>query len=150
MMRPKSLRTQLLAGILAPVLLLMAFHTASLYRQALDSVDTAYDRTLLASAKAIGELLEGRDRPISVRITEALGHAIELMARHDFTQLPVTEEQDKFVGVVSSDSILRAIDALGVQPAQLTVADAMTRNRDWVIRVRRSQTYMPLSAALRS
>jgi two-component system sensor histidine kinase TctE len=58
MMRPKSLRTQLLVGILAPVLLLMAFHTASLYRQALDSVDTAYDRTLLASAKAIGELLE--------------------------------------------------------------------------------------------
>jgi two-component system sensor histidine kinase TctE len=30
----------------------------SLYRQALQAVNVAYDRTLLASAKAIGDLLE--------------------------------------------------------------------------------------------
>jgi two-component system sensor histidine kinase TctE len=33
-------------------------NSVSLYRQALQAADTAYDRTLLASAKAIGELLE--------------------------------------------------------------------------------------------
>lgn len=53
------------------------------------------------------------------------------MARHDFTQLPVIGEQDKLVGLVSSDSILRAVDALGVMPAKLTVADAMTRPRSF-------------------
>ncbi len=56
--RALSLRSQLLLGILLPVLALVAVNTASLYRQALRSADTAYDRTLLASAKSIGELLD--------------------------------------------------------------------------------------------
>ncbi len=53
-----SMRSRLLLGILLPVGLLVAINTWSLYQQALHSADTAYDRTLLASAKAIGELLE--------------------------------------------------------------------------------------------
>lgn len=53
-----SLRQRLLIGILGPVLAVVAFNTWSLYRQALKAADVAYDRTLLASAKAIGELLE--------------------------------------------------------------------------------------------
>ena len=53
-----SLRGQLLLGILLPVALLIAFNSISLYRQALTAADTAYDRTLLASAKSIGELLD--------------------------------------------------------------------------------------------
>ena len=60
-MRPPpapSLRRRLLLGILVPVLLFVLVNSASLYRQALRAADTAYDRTLLASAKAIGEQLE--------------------------------------------------------------------------------------------
>ena len=53
-----SLRRQLLLGILLPVLAIVLLNTTSLYRQALQAADTAYDRTLLASAKSIGELLE--------------------------------------------------------------------------------------------
>lgn len=56
--RRLSLRSQLLLGILAPVLVFVAINTFSLYRQALQAADTAYDRTLLASAKSIGEQLE--------------------------------------------------------------------------------------------
>lgn len=52
-----SLRRVLLLGIGAPVLLFMLINSVTLYRQALQAADTAYDRTLLASAKAIGELL---------------------------------------------------------------------------------------------
>ena len=52
------MRSRLLLGILLPVGLLVSVDTASVYRQALRAADTAYDRTLLASAKAIGELLE--------------------------------------------------------------------------------------------
>jgi two-component system, OmpR family, sensor histidine kinase TctE len=61
-----SMRSRLLLGILLPVLAMVAFNSYSLYRQALRSADIAYDRTLLASAKAIGELLEvtgTRDAP---------------------------------------------------------------------------------------
>ena len=44
--------------LLLPVLALLAFNAVGLYRQALRAADTAYDRTLLASAKAIGEELQ--------------------------------------------------------------------------------------------
>ncbi len=53
-----TLRGHLLVGILVPVLGFVVLNAASLYRQALEAADTAYDRTLLASAKALGELLE--------------------------------------------------------------------------------------------
>ena len=52
------MRTQLLVGILLPVLAFIAVNTVVVYRQALSAADTAYDRTLLASAKSIGELLD--------------------------------------------------------------------------------------------
>ena len=50
-----SLRRTLLLGILLPIGVFIVLDTASLYRQALGAVNTAYDRTLLASAKSIGE-----------------------------------------------------------------------------------------------
>ena len=52
------MRSQLLLGILLPVGVVVALNAWGLYRQALRAADTAYDRTLLASAKAIGELLD--------------------------------------------------------------------------------------------
>jgi two-component system sensor histidine kinase TctE len=56
--RRPSLRRQLMIGILLPVFVFVLINTVSLYRQALRAADTAYDRTLLASAKSIGEQLE--------------------------------------------------------------------------------------------
>jgi two-component system sensor histidine kinase TctE len=53
-----SMRSRLLLGILVPVALIVAFNAVSLYRQAQRSADVAYDRTLLASAKSIGEALD--------------------------------------------------------------------------------------------
>lgn len=56
--RPASLRRTLLLGILLPVLGLVALNTVSLYREALATATTAYDRTLLASAKTISEQID--------------------------------------------------------------------------------------------
>jgi two-component system sensor histidine kinase TctE len=53
-----SLRRRLLLGILLPVLGFVVVNSIAQYRQALRAADTAYDRTLLASAKSIGELLD--------------------------------------------------------------------------------------------
>ena len=58
LVRTRSLRRQLLAGILVPLLLIVAFNTWSLYHQALGALHTAYDRTLLASAKSLGEWID--------------------------------------------------------------------------------------------
>ena len=69
--RPHSLRRQLLLGILLPVIALVALNGASLYRSALAAANTAYDRSLLASAKVIGEQLDvrGYDRDARLRAT---------------------------------------------------------------------------------
>src|SRR3954470_751197 len=66
-----SLRTYLLAGILLPVGIVVAVNAVSLYRKTLDAVNTAYDRTLLASAKSIGEQLDvrGYDEDAVLRAT---------------------------------------------------------------------------------
>lgn len=56
--RSTSLRRTLLVGILVPVLGFVVFNTAVLYQHALTAADTAYDRTLLATAKSLGEQLE--------------------------------------------------------------------------------------------
>jgi two-component system, OmpR family, sensor histidine kinase TctE len=66
-----SLRRYLLVGILAPVVVLITINSISLYAQALAAVNTAYDRTLLASAKVIGEQLdvEGYDESAQLRAT---------------------------------------------------------------------------------
>lgn len=66
-----SLRARLLVGILAPVALFIVINSVSLYRQSLAAATTAYDRTLLASAKTIGEQLdvEGYDDAAALRAT---------------------------------------------------------------------------------
>lgn len=66
-----SLRRYLLLGILLPVGMLTTIDTVSLYKQALTAVNTAYDRTLLASAKSIGEELDvsGYDAESELRVT---------------------------------------------------------------------------------
>nr|WP_312987663.1 sensor histidine kinase N-terminal domain-containing protein [Comamonas koreensis] len=55
--RIRSLRRNLLLGILLPVVVFIIYNTSSLYRQSLQAINTAYDRSLLASAKVIGEQL---------------------------------------------------------------------------------------------
>ena len=69
--RHHSLRRRLLVGILLPVALFIGFNTFSLYRQTLASLHTAYDRTLLASAKSISEQLDvtGYDDAAQLRAT---------------------------------------------------------------------------------
>ncbi|HSV84764.1 MAG TPA: sensor histidine kinase N-terminal domain-containing protein [Ramlibacter sp.] len=58
MSRAHSLRAYLLAGILLPVGIFVVLNAVTLYRKTLNAVNTAYDRTLLASAKSIGEQLD--------------------------------------------------------------------------------------------
>ncbi|AEG92645.1 sensor histidine kinase [Ramlibacter tataouinensis] len=69
--RAVSLRRYLLLGILVPVVVLIALNGASLYGTALSAANTAYDRTLLASAKVIGEQLDvqGYDEQARLRAT---------------------------------------------------------------------------------
>lgn len=68
----RPLRDQLMLGILVPVLLVIAVNTVLLYHQALRAADVAYDRTLLATAKSIGDLLEVRMEAEGPKLTATL------------------------------------------------------------------------------
>jgi two-component system sensor histidine kinase TctE len=85
----RSLRQHLLVGILVPIAFFVVVDTVSLYRQALDAVNIAYDRTLLASAKAIGELLdvegEGPTAKIQAQIPYSALEAFEADNRSRMT-----------------------------------------------------------------
>ena len=69
------MRSRLLVGILLPVLALIAINTLSLHRQAREAADTAYDRTLLASAKVIGETLELSGSGAEMRVVARVPHS---------------------------------------------------------------------------
>ena len=58
---PGSLRNQLLRWLILPLVLLVALNAVSLYRDALDAADIAYDRSLLASTRALAERVTVRD-----------------------------------------------------------------------------------------
>ena len=70
--KPVSLRRTLLLGILLPLGLFVLINTVVLHRQALAAADTAYDRTLLATAKSLGEQLQVVGLPQAPRLQATL------------------------------------------------------------------------------
>jgi len=56
-----SLRSQLLRWLIAPLIILVALNAVSLYRDALEAADLAYDRSLLSSTRALAERVSIRD-----------------------------------------------------------------------------------------
>jgi len=95
--QPRSLRRDLLLGIMLPIALFVVVDTVSVYRQALTAVNIAYDRTLLASAKSIGELLE----------IEGTGAAAQIRARVPYAALEAFEADNR------SRMVYRISDASG-------------------------------------
>lgn len=62
------LRTRLLIWIIVPLIVFTALDTYALYGQAHHAANTAYDRSLLASARAIGEEIELDQDRVIVRV----------------------------------------------------------------------------------
>jgi two-component system sensor histidine kinase TctE len=58
---PGSLRNQLLRWLILPLIALVALNAVSLYHDALEAADTAYDRSLLSSTRALAERVSVRD-----------------------------------------------------------------------------------------
>lgn len=78
---------------------------------------------------AITDFLKGRGAPLCVNQEQPLSFALDLMRANDFTQLPVVDSADRFVGLVTSDSILRAIEALQIPVTKMRVIDAVASSR---------------------
>lgn len=55
--------------------------------------------------------------------------ALSIMIKHDFSQLPVVDEDFKLKGLITSDSILRASSYLKCEIAKITVSHAMLNTK---------------------
>jgi len=63
-----SLRGQLLRWLILPLVALVALNAVSLYRDALEAADVAYDRSLLASTRALAERVSVRDGKVVANV----------------------------------------------------------------------------------
>lgn len=63
-----SLRNQLLRWLILPLVALVALNAISLYRDALEAADIAYDRSLLASTRALAERVSVRDGKVAADV----------------------------------------------------------------------------------
>jgi two-component system, OmpR family, sensor histidine kinase TctE len=84
-MNNTSLRRRLLWGILLPVMLFVLIDSVILYRQSLAAANTAYDRTLLASAKTIAEQLD----------VQGAGDSLSLVPRVPYAALEAFEADNR-------------------------------------------------------
>jgi CBS domain-containing protein len=74
----------------------------------------------------VAELLDGRRPVVTIKARASLRDALKLMIEHDFSQLPVVDDDGKLQGLVTADSIVRRLDMLGITTAAATVTDVKT------------------------
>jgi len=75
----------------------------------------------------VQNLIEGRGEPVCVRSEDAVQEALRLMTEHDFSQLPVVDGDGKPLGLVTHESISRALNYLGVRVEDLRVSNATVK-----------------------
>ena len=81
----------------------------------------------------VQNLIEGQGEPTTVHPDDSAQKALALMIEHGFSQLPVIDEAKRPLGMVTHESILRALSNFGVKLEDLRVSNAIVR----------AQTYRP-------
>ncbi len=77
----------------------------------------------------VQSLIEGRHPPLAVPLSETVQRALERMIEHDFSQLPVVDNENVVQGMVTSSSIVRAASNFDVTIKNLRVSDALVKTR---------------------
>ncbi len=75
----------------------------------------------------VQQLIESYQEPVTVSPGDPAQKALALMVEHDFTQLTVVDENNKPLGIVSGDSIIRALNNFGIPLAELHVSHAIVK-----------------------
>lgn len=61
----------------------------------------------------VEEFISGKLPVVSITLNDSLKDAVRLMLRHDYSQLPVVDSEKRLIGLVTSDSILKALNNYG-------------------------------------
>ena len=72
----------------------------------------------------IQQLVPETQNLVTVTEGDSAQHALSLMIEHDFSQLPVTDNNQKLKGMITSDSLLRVVSHLKIIPEKLKVSHA--------------------------
>lgn len=75
----------------------------------------------------VGKLIEGRQKPIVTTADQPLQEALTRMLEHGYSQLPVVDADGKPIAMITSDSVVRALNNLRVKTSDLRVYDALTK-----------------------
>jgi CBS domain-containing protein len=75
----------------------------------------------------IADLLRGKPDLVTASIGTLVKDVLAEMIKYDYSQLPVIDEKEKPIGLVTSDSIVRALHNFGVKTDALCVKDAMLK-----------------------
>jgi CBS domain-containing protein len=74
---------------------------------------------------SIEHLLEDQGNVVVLQKTDTVTTALDLMTEHDFSQLPVVDENGQLLGMVTYESIMRAARSFDLKLDKLSVRDAM-------------------------
>jgi len=75
----------------------------------------------------VENVIEGHGKPTTVRPSDPAQEALALMIEHDFSQLPVVDEGNKPLGMITNGSILRALSNFGTKLEDLRVSNAIVK-----------------------
>ena len=73
----------------------------------------------------VKHLIEGKPVPMTIKQDDTVIEALKLMAKHDFSQLPVVNQEDYPLGMVTYESILRGVRSFKAHLEDLHVRDVI-------------------------
>lgn len=75
----------------------------------------------------IEDMLRGKQDVITTTMDASIKDVLGEMIKHDYSQLPVVDSQNKPIGMITNDSILRTLHRFNSSIGNLKVRDAMVR-----------------------
>ena len=81
----------------------------------------------------VQDLIEGHPSPVTAKPNEPAQEALYRMFEHDFSQLPVVDVDNRPQGMITGESILRAMSIFELPLDKLRVLDATVKAQNFRI-----------------
>lgn len=82
-------------------------------------------------AFTVQKLILGQQKLATVTPEDPVQKALDLMIENDYSQLAVIDKEDKVLGLITGDSIVKALDHFGVTVSALKVSAAITKTTEY-------------------
>lgn len=77
----------------------------------------------------VQDLIADKVKPVCISDDAMAVEALRLMMAHDYSQLPIVNDSDELVGMVTSDSVARALNLLALKIEDLKVSNALHQTK---------------------